>query len=66
MHTLRHYRNQLGYTQERMALALGTSLRTYARQESKGGSTTMRKLAELLATSPDCQTDDLKVLSLSG
>jgi len=63
MNTLKQ---SLGLTQEKMAHALGVSLRTYARQESKGGSTTMRKLAELLATSPDCQTDDLKVLSLSG
>ena len=66
MNTLKQSRHNLGLTQEKMAHALGVSLRTYARQESKGGSTTMRKLAELLATSPDCQTDDLKVLSLSG
>ncbi len=66
MNTLKQSRQQLSLTQEKMAQALGISLRAYCRQEHKGGSVPLRKLAELLAAAPDCQTDDLKVLSLSG
>ncbi len=66
MNPLKHYRQQLGYTQERMAQALGITLRTYTRQELKGGSAPLVKLAQLLAAAPDRQTDDLQPLSLCG
>ena len=39
----------LGYTQERMAAALGVSLRTYCRHETSGPSRTVILLATQLA-----------------
>ena len=39
----------LGYTQERMATALGISLRTYCRHETSGPSRTVILLATQLA-----------------
>ncbi len=58
MNTLKQSRQQLGLTQEQMAKALSVSTRTYCRHEAKGGSATLRKLAELLASSPDRGTKD--------
>lgn len=46
--TLRTLRQQLQWTQERMASELGISLRTYCRQEKSGGSQSLLKLANLI------------------
>ena len=48
MNTLRYIRKQLGLKQERMAIELGISLRTYCRNEKSGGSKTLQKMASLI------------------
>ena len=49
MSPLREIRNQLQWTQERMAQELCISLRTYSRQEHAGGDGTLRKLAGFIS-----------------
>jgi len=60
MNTLKQSRQQLGLTQEKMAQALGISLRSYCRQEHKGGSLPLQKLAELLAAAPKAPAQNLQ------
>ena len=52
----------LGYTQERMARALGVSLRTYCRHEAGGPNRTIMLLATRLA---DAAVDQITVASAS-
>jgi len=58
MNTLKQSRQRLGLTQEKMAQAMGISIRTYCRHESNGGSIPLRKLAEMLASPPNRSTQD--------
>jgi len=49
--TLSQIRHNLAWTQERMAMELGISLRTYCRNEKSGGSKTLQKMASLIYAS---------------